>query len=111
MSKVILSFAAKEDLKEIKEYISVTLASPMAAKGIVKGITGQLRALEQFPEMGKILLLEKGPITYRYLVHGNYLSFYHIQKNMVVVDRILYGRRDYIKLLFGSSLEELDEIQ
>lgn len=111
MSKVILTFAAREDLKEIKKYISVTLRNPSAANGILKGITGQLRMLEQFPEMGNVLLLDESPITYRYLTHGNYMSFYHIQKSAVTVDRILYGRRNYLKLLLGSNWEEDTEVQ
>lgn len=103
MSKVVLTFAAREDLKEIKEYISTTLGNPSAANGILKGITGQLRSLEQFPQMGSMILLEESPIAYRYLVHENYMSFYHIRENSVIVDRILYGRRDYLKLLLGNQ--------
>lgn len=111
MSKIIMTFAAREDLKEIKEYISVTLRNPSAASGILKGITGQLRMLEQFPEMGNVLLSDEGPITYRYLTQGNYMSFYHIHNNAVIVDRILYARRNYMQLLFGSSWEEDGEVQ
>lgn len=111
MNKVIMTFAAREDLKEIKEYISVTLRNPSAASGILKGITGQLRMLEQFPKMGNVLLSDESPITYRYLTQGNYMSFYHIQNNAVIVDRILYARRNYMQLLFGNSWEEDGEVQ
>ena len=33
---------------------------------------------------------------------GNYLTFYRVNGNEVYVDRILYGRRDYLRILFGD---------
>ena len=35
-----------------------------------------------------------------------YLIFYHTDRTAVMVDRVLYGRRDYLALLFGDKLEE-----
>ena len=40
--------------------------------------------------------------NYRFLVSGNYLSFYRTYGNEVYVDRILYARRDYMRVLFGD---------
>jgi len=40
---------------------------------------------------------------YRYLVSGNYLSFYRVDGNDIYIIRILYGRRDYISVLFDES--------
>ena len=34
---------------------------------------------------------------------------YHIQWDIVVLDRILYGRRDYLAILFGDQLAEETE--
>ena len=111
MNKVKLTHAAKMDLQEIKDYISITLRNPAAANGILKGITTQIRSLESFPQMGTVIELDESSIAYRYLVYGNYMSFYHIQNDSVIVDRILYGRRNYLKLLLGSQLDEDIEAQ
>ena len=47
---------------------------------------------------------------YRFLVSGNYLSFYRTYGNEVYVDRILYARRDYMRILFGDiTTEETDK--
>lgn len=105
MSKVVLSFAAKEDLGEIQTYISKNLGNPSAAKGILQKILSQIRMLEEFPETGKRILLEESAVCYRYLVHSSYMSFYHIENDTVIVDRILYGRRNYIRLLLGNPEE------
>ncbi len=104
MMNVILTAGAKDDLAEINEYISNSLQNPDAAKRMIKKIVNQLHMLERFPEMGAILLPQNAPVIYRYLVCGSYMAFYHITEHNVQVDRILYGRRNYLHILFGNIL-------
>jgi plasmid stabilization system protein ParE len=42
---------------------------------------------------------------YRFLVCGIYIVFYRPQGDAVLIDRILYGRRDYLAVLFGDLLQ------
>lgn len=109
MAKVVLTATAREDLKEIQRYIASALANPSAAKRTLKRITQQLRTLEQFPEAGTPILATGSPVSYRYLVCGSYMAFYHVQKDTAIVDRVLYGRRDYLSILFGDQFEEDSE--
>ena len=37
------------------------------------------------------------------------MAFYHVYNEEVMVDRILYGRRDYLSILFGGELTEESE--
>ena len=106
MTKVMLSSAAKEDLQETRRYISSVLSNPSASKQTLKRITTQLHTLEQFPESGTPILIPGSPVAYRYLVCGSYMAFYHIHNEEVIVDRVLYGRRDYLSILFGDQLGE-----
>lgn len=106
MAKLLITPVARDDLMEIKDYISMNLHNPSAAMNTVKGITSQMRDLKQFPEMGTIVFLAAGTAQYRYLIYKSYMTFYHIQGDSVIVDRVLYGRRDYLQLLFGRELEE-----
>ncbi len=106
MAKLLITPVARDDLMEIKGYISTNLHNPSAARDTVKGITTQMRALEQFPEIGTLVFLEAGATAYRYLIYKSYMTFYHIQGDCVIVDRVLYGRRDYLQLLLGRELEE-----
>jgi len=39
---------------------------------------------------------------YRYLICANYMAFYRIEGNDVYIIRVLYGRRDYDKVLFDE---------
>ena len=106
MTKVILSAAAKADLQETRRYISSVLTNPSASKQTLKRITTQLHTLEQFPESGTPILIPGSPVAYRYLVCGSYMAFYHIRNQEEIVDRVLYGRRDYLSILFGDQLGE-----
>ena len=106
MTKVMLSSAAKADLQETRRYISSVLSNPSASKQTLKRITTQLHTLEQFPKAGTPVLIPGSPVAYRYLVCGSYMAFYHIHNEEVIVDRVLYGRRDYLSILFGDQLGE-----
>ncbi len=46
---------------------------------------------------------------YRFPVCGSYMIFCHADKDAVMVDRVLYGRRDYPALLFGDLTGYGDE--
>ena len=44
--------------------------------------------------------------NYRFLVSGNYMVFYRVQGNDIYIDRVLYGRSDYMSVLFKDLLRE-----
>ena len=107
MVKVMVSPLARADIREIGDYISRDLRNPDAALRIIRRFQKAMLPLREFPEMGSPLLIAgKQGASYRYLVCGSYLIFYHIGAEGVLIDRILYDRRDYMALLFGDQLEE-----
>lgn len=107
MKNVRLSHDAKEDLKGIRNYIRDELDNPEGAKNVSDRIIRRIRQLEQFPMMGAALSSVMAPETdYRFLVSGNYLIFYRVNEATVYVDRILHGKRDYLKILFKNATEE-----
>ena len=102
MAKLLISPEAKQDLLEIKEYISNELDSPIAAKNVTDKIIKQISTLSDFPKIGtmlsSIINMETG---YRFLVCGSHTAFYRYIDNTVFVDRILYGKRDFMRILFN----------
>jgi len=109
MNKIFLSAEAQNDLKEIRQYITEELNNPTAAESTLAKITRRIRTLADFAEIGSPLSSVVGSETaYRFLICGNYLVFYRTEKNSVFVDRILYGRRDYLRILFGELSKEDD---
>ena len=104
MSKIHLSHEAQSDLGEIKRYISKELENPSAGINTVKKITQAIHILQTYAEAGALLSsIADVDDTYRFLVSGNYLIFYRVSEHDVYVDRILYGRRDYLRILFGDK--------
>ena len=101
MNKILISPVAKKDLEEIKNYICEELENPIAAVNVLSRITKKIKNLKKTPGIG-VSLSSKVPFDteYRFLVCGNYLAFYRYEEKTIFVDRILYGRRDYIKILF-----------
>lgn len=106
MYKIHLAPEARHDLVEIKRYISEELSSPAAAVNTLSRITKHLRVLTDFPQSGAPLSARYGDAgDYRFLVCGSYLAFYRVESDDVFIDRIMYGRRDYIRIIFGELPE------
>lgn len=101
--KIRVTPAALNDLKETKAYIEKDLSSPIAANNVIKRIIEDYSRLETAPYMG-MSLSSKVPFDtdYRFLVSGNYLVFYKVDNEYVSIYRVLYGRRDYLKIIFDD---------
>ena len=104
--KVSVKFSpeALKDLDEIYDYydyIANVLKSADAADNTVNKILDKTDLLSDNPEIGTQLFFENDLFSgYRYMVSDNYLAFYRITNASVFVDRVIYGKRDYMKILF-----------
>ncbi|MDY4078929.1 MAG: type II toxin-antitoxin system RelE/ParE family toxin [Clostridium sp.] len=103
MKKVRMTPIALKDLKEIKSYISEELLSEEAALRTVKQIIESYEKLAEFPLMGKklssVIDVDK---DYRFIVAGKYIIFYKVEEEFISIYRILYGRRNYMEILFKN---------
>ncbi len=94
-------------MDEIWDHIASELQNPIAAERMVNRIMDAVDGLEAFAEIGTPLsAIADIESDYRFLVTGNYLTFYRVYENEVFVDRVLYGRRDYLRILFGDMMNE-----
>ena len=101
--RIVFSQLAIDDLDEIWDYIFDALKNPSAAENTVNGILDKIDLLEAQPEIGVQLFFDDGLNSgYRYVIYNNYLAFYRIYPDTVYVDRVIYGKRDYMKLLFDE---------
>ena len=100
MNNLHLSDEAQADLDGIKSYIAKNLENPSAAISTVRNITKDIRRLREHS------LIADVESDYRFLVTGSYLTFYRVLDNDVYVDRVLYGRRDYLRILFGDVQDD-----
>ena len=96
MNNLHLSDEAQADLAGIKSYIAKNL-----------NITKDIRRLREHSLIGASLSsIADVESDYRFLVTGSYLTFYRVLDNDVYVDRVLYGRRDYLRILFGDVQDD-----
>jgi len=110
MYKIKISPEAKNDLAQIKDYISQELCNPKTAVNLASNITKKIRGLSEYPEIGASLSSILNIQTdYRFLVCANYLIFYRYEDGIVFVSRILYGRRDYMRILFGDLPDDKEK--
>ncbi|MDR1000058.1 MAG: type II toxin-antitoxin system RelE/ParE family toxin [Clostridiales bacterium] len=112
MAKIIYSPEALHDLENIGDYISKQLKNPTAALNTVNAIQDRIDKLKDFPLLGTPLSAIYDDIDvgdYRFLVCLKYLAFYRAVENGVYIDRVMYGRRDYITILFGERPQDETE--
>jgi plasmid stabilization system protein ParE len=102
--KPSLTAEARRDLREIQTYISEEQESPLNALKVIKAILGRVEKLLAFPNTGTLLTSKVNfPTNYRYARASGYLIFYRNEKEQIIVDRIIHGKRDYIKILFPEE--------
>ena len=106
-NKIHYSPESRRDLDDIRDYIVSELQNRSAAERVINRIIDAGDPLKNFAEMGTPLssIADIGT-DYRFLVSGNYMVFYRVQGNDVYIDRVLYGRSDYMSVLFKDLLRE-----
>ena len=106
-NKIHYSPESRRDLDDIWDYIVSELQNRSAAERVINRIIDAVDPLKNFAEMGTPLssIADIGT-DYRFLVSGNYMVFYRVQGNDVYIDRVLYGRSDYMSVLFNDLLRE-----
>ncbi len=100
MYKVLISKAAKGDLKSAFEYIKYTLQNPVSAENLIVSSKSAFKSLENMPERQPIVKDEYlSKFEIRILPIRNYLAFYNIKDTTVTIIRFLYSKRDWQKFL------------
>ena len=100
--KIEYSFKARQDLRDIYEYIAFTLLDPDAARGMAEGIMDAARSLANMPERHSLYRDEPWhSLGVRFLPVKRYLLFYTVDADAktVFILRILYSGRDISRQL------------
>jgi len=100
--RVKLTAPAETDLSEIIDYILKELEAPLAAENMMDAAEEVFRKLEFSPQSySKVPDDRLSAIGYRWIGIKNYMAFFRIDESqkLVIVDRILYGRRNWQHIL------------
>ena len=100
--QVKLTDTAKEDLRNIATYIYDQSKDKTIAINFVNELREKTKILEHFPEIGAIpddrIMKNSG---YRFLVHKDYLIFYHYVPNdeSSYILSVFNAKRDYPRIM------------
>jgi toxin ParE1/3/4 len=99
---VDVSDPAEGDLGEIVRYIASQLSVPISALRMMELFEEAMEDLSDMPQRYPFVVDERlAQMGYRKLPVKNYIVFFSVdEKNKVVdIERILYGRRDWLRIL------------
>ena len=90
-----------EDLDKITDYLLFEFKNELAAKTLVNNAEAAIKKRLSNPlSAAPYRSLGSRPHPYRRILVGNYLIFYVVMEdNVMVIRRMLYGRRDLDRIL------------
>lgn len=98
--RTVVTDEAAADLEEIGDRISQD--SPRRAESFIREIVGRIETLATMPNAFSLIpRYEQRGI--RRIPHGNYLIFYRVEADCVVILHILHGARDFEAILFPDE--------
>jgi len=100
--KLYITGPAENDLRDIVRYISSQLNAPVTALNMTRLIEDSITKLKTTPFICPLVRDDRlASMGYRLLRIKNYIAFYIVdeKETTVVVDRILYARRDWQRIL------------
>ncbi|WP_228551692.1 type II toxin-antitoxin system RelE/ParE family toxin [Paenibacillus sp. B01] len=107
MMELRISPAALEDMKDIRRYIEDDLSNADAASRLMRAIVAKMRSIADYPQAGsQISRFANIPSDIRFMPVQNYFIFYRTEQEAAYILRVIYGRRDYIRILFASVDED-----
>lgn len=107
--KIVYTFQAQQDLKNLYEYVAYSLLAPDAARSLYQKIVQSVRSLETMPNRNPLYKEEPWRSQgVRFLPVKNYLLFYTVNNETLTVSiaRILYGGMD-----INRQLEETPQFE
>ncbi len=95
--RITFSDVAEKDIGKMSAEIYSTCLDKKTTEEYVKGILEKIKGIADFPQSGTPLLFLKQSTGYRYVIYKSYLAFYRIEREVIVVERILFAKSNYFK--------------
>ena len=83
------------DYKAIRKYLCDNLSSKTAGKNFEKNVNKCILNIKTMPFTYKAFTTKRNlPFKVRYAYAANYVVFYHVEKNEIILMRICYAKRN-----------------
>ena len=102
MSRIVYSRTAIRDLDRVWDDVYEVSRDAETATRYVSDFIEKIDTKALFAKSGSPLYFKDVFTGYYYVVFKSYMAFYRLEGDMMCIDRIIYGKRDYMRLLFGD---------
>lgn len=93
---------AVRDLDRVWAEVFAASKTPEIATKYVDDLMNHILGKKEFPKSSFSLYYEGTFTGYYFIVFKVYMAFYHVQEDEIWIDRILYGKSDYIRTIFRN---------
>lgn len=100
--KIQYSPTAIRDLDRVWAEVCEASGEPERATRYVNELLDRVSEKREFPKSGSPLYYEGSFTGYYFVVFKSYMAFYRIQGDQMLVDRVVFGRSDYIRTIFRN---------
>lgn len=99
-SRAELAPLAWEDLDAVFVTVFEVSGSASAAERTYEGILDAIERAVPMPASCPSVMGRTGvPCDYRWVQHAGWLAFFHVDGEVLLVDRVLWGRSDWMRAL------------
>lgn len=102
--RIEYSQAAIRDLDRVWNEVYEASKEADIATRYVDGLMDCVAEKRAFPKSGAPLYYENRFTGYYYVVFKAYMAFYRIVEERILVDRVVFGRSDYMRIIFQDRL-------
>lgn len=99
MFKINYSNLFMDDFAEALVYIKEVLKNEDASNNLKSNTNDKIQEFKKYPHTGTRLYNDNIETKYRYIRVNNYYVFYYVKNDKVYIDRFIYAKRDFIKVL------------
>lgn len=96
---VIFTDDALLDINRVYDEVFKTCLDNNLTRDYVNGLLEKIEIISDFPESGAPLYIGEFLTDYRYIIYKSYLAFYHFDNGKIYIDRVLYGKSNYLVTL------------
>jgi plasmid stabilization system protein ParE len=93
------SKAALRDLERVWADVFEASKSIDITEQYIEDLLDKIEEKKEYPKTGTPLYYENTFTGYYFIVFKSYLAFYRLDKDRMLIDRILFGKSDYMRTL------------
>jgi len=97
--EIAYSPKAIEDLERVWSEVLKASGDYQTTEEYIDALMDKVEQKEEFPKSGSPLYYEDLFTGYYYVFYKAYKVFYRVEKDRLLIDRVLYSKSDYLRIL------------